>query len=349
MTRVGVVGVGHLGQEHARVYASIPDANLVGVLDRDAVRAAEIAARYSCRAFDAIEALVEEVDAVSIVVPTPLHHRVALPFVRAGKSVLVEKPLAATLEEADDLIAQAERSGAVLQVGHIERFNPVVVAATPLVRTPLFIECDRIHPFSLRSTDVSVVLDLMIHDIDLVLHFTDDEIDELDALGTAVLSPTEDLATARLVFRGGCTAMVKTSRVAMSRSRKIRIFGERSYISLDLVNKSGTRIFLKDDYDPSSFVDPLGRIAAPEGEAAFLAQHLRSESLTITVKDALTAELTSFLEAARGLSPPQVTGSHGRRAMAAAKRIEERMKFHRDRLRERRGSALGKPRDTDGG
>ncbi|MGE3165276.1 MAG: Gfo/Idh/MocA family oxidoreductase [Planctomycetota bacterium] len=335
MIRVGVVGVGHLGKEHARIYAGLEGATLVGVFDADGARAREVADRHSCKAYTTPEALLDEVDAVSIAVPTPLHHKVALPFVAAGKALLVEKPLTSTLEEADDLIAQAERSGSVLQVGHIERFNPVVVAATPLVRAPLFIECDRIHPFSLRSTDVSVVLDLMIHDIDLVLHFTDDEIDELDALGTSVLSPTEDLATARLVFRGGCTAMVKTSRVAMSRSRKIRIFSERSYISLDLVSRSGTRIYLSDTYDPSSFVDALGRIAAPEGEAAFLAQHLRSEALTIPGHDALSAELSAFLDAAQRRVAPQVTGAHGRRAMAAAKRIEERMKFHRSRLRER--------------
>lgn len=335
MIRAGVVGTGHLGQSHVRVYSELPDVELVGFVEPDADRAREIAERHDCEVFASAAALLEAVDVVSIVVPTPLHHEVALSFLDAGKGVLVEKPLASTLEQADALIERAERGGATLQVGHIERFNPVVMAALPHVQKPLFIECDRIHPFSLRSTDVSVVLDLMIHDIDLVLHFTDDEIEDLDALGASVLSPTEDLATARILFREGCTAMVKTSRVAMNRSRKIRIFCERSYISLDLVARNGMRIYLNDSYDPKTFVDDSGRIAAPEGEAAFLAQHLRTEPLEIPTHDALMAELQSFVETTKSGGVPRVTGLQGRRAMAAAQSIEDRMKFHRDRIRGR--------------
>lgn len=336
MTKVAVVGVGHLGKSHARVYSELPGVEFIGVVDTDAARGQEVASAHGVPFYDSPDPIFDQVDAVSIVVPTPHHFDTALPFLRAGKAVLVEKPLASTLEQADELVRVADENGALLQVGHIERFNPVLVAAMPYVEDPLFIECDRIHPFSLRSTDVSVVLDLMIHDIDLVLHFTDSELEELDALGASVLSPTEDLATARLLFDSGCTAMVKTSRVAMNRSRKIRIFSERNYVSLDLVTRQGMRIYLKDGYDPQSFVDESGRIAAPEGEAAFLAQHVGMEQIPIPEHDALEEELRSFVEAVQTGSTPAVTGAQGRRAMAAAMRIEERMKYHRDRLAERR-------------
>lgn len=332
MTRVAVIGVGHLGQAHARVYSEMPEATLVGVVDVNEEQAQLVAGRHDVPYHTRVEPILDDIDAVSIVVPTPMHFEMARPFLEAGKSVLVEKPLASTLEQADALNQAAEDSGSILQVGHIERFNPVIAAALPYIQAPLFIECDRIHPFSLRSTDVSVVLDLMIHDIDLVLHLVDDELEELDALGAAVLSPTEDLATARLVFHNGCTAMVKTSRVAMNRSRKVRIFSERSYISLDLVNKSGMRIYLGDDYDPVDFTDANGRIVAPEGETAFLAEHLRTEFIEIKDYEPLKAELTSFLAAHTSRSEPSVTGVQGRRAMAAAVTIEERMKYHRARV-----------------
>ncbi len=207
--RVGVVGVGHLGKSHVRVYSDLDEATLVGVVDTDPEVGAEVAEQYGVPHHGDAEALIAKVDAVSIVTPTPSHLDSALPFIEAGKSVLIEKPLASTLDQADRLIAAAEDHGVTLQVGHIERFNPVLVAALPHMGEPLFIECDRIHPFSLRSTEVSVVLDLMIHDIDLVLHITDDEPEEIDALGASVLSPTEDLATARIYFQGGCTAMVR--------------------------------------------------------------------------------------------------------------------------------------------
>ncbi|MEM7165238.1 MAG: Gfo/Idh/MocA family oxidoreductase [Planctomycetota bacterium] len=333
MARVAVVGVGHLGQHHARVYSELPQATLVGVVDVSEEQAKLVADRHGVAYYSKIESILDDVDAVSIVVPTPMHFEMARPFLEAGKSVLVEKPLASTLEEADALNEAAATSGSILQVGHIERFNPVIAAALPHIESPLFIECDRIHPFSLRSTDVSVVLDLMIHDIDLVLHLVDDELEELDALGAAVLSPTEDLATARLVFNNGCTAMVKTSRVAMNRSRKVRIFSERSYISLDLVNKSGMRIYLGEGYDPADFLDANGRIMAPEGgETAFLAEHLRTEFLQIPDYEPLKAELSSFIDAHTQRHEPSVTGLQGRRAMAAAVAIQERMKYHRDRV-----------------
>ncbi len=330
--RVAVVGDGHLGKEHARVYASMPDVTLVGVVDPAEERGATVAGRVGARHFQDPAGVLPLVDAVSIAVPTPRHCEVALPFLEAGKAVLIEKPLAATLEEADRIIAAAERSGAILQVGHIERFNPIIVAAKPKLGTPVFIECDRIHPFSLRSTDVSVVLDLMIHDLDLVLYFTDDDWEEIEAAGASVLSPTDDLATARIVFRNGCIAMVKTSRVAMNRSRKIRVFSERSYVSMDLVAKAGMRIHLRDGYDPAAFLDAGGRITAPEGEAEFLARHVRTEFLEAHEGEPLALELRSFVDSAIARTTPSVTGMHGRRAMAAAAIVEERIRAQKERF-----------------
>ena len=319
--KVGVVGVGHLGQHHARVYSEIPEVELVGVFDADPARAEEIATRHEVRAFATPEALLEEIDAVSVVTPTPHHRKSAAPFLRAGKGVLIEKPLASTLEEADELVALAEDHCATLQVGHIERFNPCLVAALPRIDRPLFIEADRIHPFNLRSTEVSVVLDLMIHDIDLVLHVIQDELTDWTALGTPVFSPTDDLAVAVLRFEGGQAAMVKTSRVALNRSRKIRIFSEGGYISLDLVARKGVHLSLADGYDPREFLDSSGRLVAPEGEAAFLAQVMRREQLEISEYEPLRAELDSFVQAVRDRGTPAVTGRQGRRALAAAEAV----------------------------
>ncbi len=324
--RVAVVGVGHLGSAHARIWNEIPDADLVGVVDIDGDRAREIADLHGCRAFSDTSKIINQVDAVSIVTPTPFHLETARPFLEAGIAVLVEKPLAATLEEADQICELADTSGSVLQVGHIERFNPLIRSAIGIIDQPLFIECDRIHPFTLRSTEISVVHDLMIHDIDIALHLIDDDLAAVDAHGCAVLSPTEDLAHARLSFCKGATAFVKTSRVALNRSRKIRIFGHRQYVSLDLVHREGFRVSLDETYDPARFLDPLGRVQAPEGVEDFLSRHLDQEPLTFAEEEPLRAELDSFLEAARGSCDPAVTGSQGRRAMEAASQVIESLR-----------------------
>ncbi len=329
--RVGVVGVGHLGKNHARIYHELPEAQLVGIADPGPA-AQDIADQFQVPCHKHLDDLIPHVDAVSIVTPTPFHLETARPFIEAGKSVLVEKPLANTLEEADELVKLADDHGVVLQVGHIERFNPVLTAAFPYVKKPLFIECDRIHPFSLRSTEVSVVLDLMIHDIDLVLHLADDELDDVDALGTRVLSPSEDLAIARLSFSGGCTAMVKTSRVALNRSRKIRIFADRSYISLDLVGKRGSRTYLAEGYDPADFVDESGRLKVDEGEADFLQKVLRFENIEIGDAEPLKEELKAFIDSVTQGTPPAVSGIQGRRAMAAADRIQQSIEAHRKKV-----------------
>ncbi|NCF98646.1 MAG: Gfo/Idh/MocA family oxidoreductase [Planctomycetia bacterium] len=328
--KVAVIGVGHLGSAHARNWNEIPDAELVGVYDVSSDRAREIAAENQCVAFEHPDQIIDAVDAVSIVTPTPEHRKSATPFLEAGKAVLVEKPLAHTLEDAHFLCSAAQENDAVLQVGHIERFNPVVRSAIHKVKDPVFIECDRIHPFSLRSTETSVVHDLMIHDIDIVLHLIESELTEVDAHGSRVISPTEDLAHARLSFASGATAFVKTSRVAFSRSRKVRIFGPRQYISLDLVDRTGFQVSLDSEYDPADFLDTAGRLDAPEGAESFLAKHLHQEPLEISGAEPLRAELEAFMDSAKGLRPPAVSGAQGVRAMVAAGKVLESL---RDRQR----------------
>ena len=232
-TMVAVVGVGKFGQHHARVYRELPGAELAGVYDTDAARAAEMAAAHHCRAFTSLEELMEQADAASIAVPTQHHAAVACQLLEAGVDVLVEKPMARTLAEADQMIATAERRGRILQVGHLERFNPAVEAAGAIARGPLFFEAHRLSPFSPRSLDVDVVMDLMIHDLDIVLSLVDSEVEEIRAVGLAVLTPKFDISNARISFENGCVANFTASRVSTERVRKLRWFQPQEYISVD--------------------------------------------------------------------------------------------------------------------
>jgi predicted dehydrogenase len=246
---VVVVGVGHLGKQHARVYRELEGVRLVGVVDTDSEKAREVGASLDVPYYHELTpALLASIHAASVVTPTPTHLNVARRLIQNSVSVLVEKPMTSTLEEARALLEAARQEGVTLQVGHIERFNPVVLAGLPHIHDPIFIECDRIHPFSFRSVETSVVLDLMIHDIDIVLNLVSSPVAQLDAVGTRVLSDTEDLASARITFENGCTAMFKASRVAIQKNRKMRIFSSNSYLSLDYVAKTGMRISLKNGY-----------------------------------------------------------------------------------------------------
>src|SRR5438876_6662748 len=231
--RAGVIGVGALGQHHARVYESLPEARLVGVYDRHRGRAAEVAARHSCRAFADLRELLAEAEAVSVAVPTVDHHRVARAVLEEGRHVLVEKPMASTLAEADDLIRAAGERGLVLQVGHIERFNPAVDVLRATVKEPRFIEVHRLGEFSPRSLDIDVVLDLMIHDLDILLSLDGSEAVRVDAVGVPVLTPKVDIANARVRFASGLIANLTASRVSAEKVRKFRVFAPRTYISVD--------------------------------------------------------------------------------------------------------------------
>ena len=310
MTRlpIGVVGVGALGRHHARHLASLPEADLVGIFDVDRARARSIAAEHGTRAFDELDELLGRVEAVSIAVPTSHHAEVGLHVLRRGLPVLMEKPLAATLEEADALIAMADAQGVQLQVGHIERFNPAVRAAAPHLGTPLYVESQRLAPFQPRGTDVAVVLDLMIHDLDLILHLTGGaEASDVRANGIAVLSPHLDIANARVEFAGGCVANVTASRVARERIRKLRLFQHDGYLSLDLATGGGAFLRLKDGWRP--------------GMGGELSDIVEMIPLAAPAADALGLELQSFVHAVRGDREAVVTGREGRAALALALRV----------------------------
>lgn len=327
---VAVVGVGAWGENHARIYHELPQARLVAVADVDEARAREVASRYHTRAVTDYHDLVGEVQAVSVVVPTGLHHRVAREFLEAGVATLLEKPMTRTLAEADDLVALARRRRVPLQVGHIERFNPVIRAMAELDIDPKFIECHRLSPMGLRVQDVGVVLDLMIHDLDVILELVQAPVRKVDAVAVAVIGRHEDIANARLLFQTGCVANLTASRVALRKMRKIRVFSPDSYISLDYDRKRG------EIYKVSPL---LRRMRLPvEGMEAETIADLRNfefgDLLTIRqmeMDDAepLRLELESFVEAVRRGTPPAVPGEEGRRAVAAAQMVLEAIARHR--------------------
>jgi predicted dehydrogenase len=302
--RTGVIGVGALGQHHARVYESLPEARLVGVYDADAARAAEVAARHSCRAFPQLQELLAATDAVSVAVPTVDHHRIAREVLEEGKHVLVEKPMASTLAEADDLIGAAAARGVVLQVGHIERFNPAVDVLRANVREPRFIEVHRLGEFSPRSLDIDVVLDLMIHDLDILLSLDGSEAVRVDAVGVPVLTSKVDIANARVRFGSGLIANLTASRVSAEKVRKFRVFAPRTYISVDFTAREARVYRLRESgAGPEISVE---RTAAPEEEP-------------------LRRQLSGFVRAVRDGSAPAVSGADGRRALALALTILDRM------------------------
>jgi predicted dehydrogenase len=307
---VGVVGVGALGRHHARHLAGLPAARLAGVYDTDAERARAVAGELGTRAYDDLDALLGDVEAVSVAVPTVAHAEVGLRALDAGVAVLMEKPLASTLEEADALIAVASLRGVQLQVGHIERFNRAIRAAEPYLDGPRYLESQRLAPFQFRGTDVAVVLDLMIHDLDLVLHVLGGAAaTDVRASGLAVLSSHLDIANARVEFAGGAVASVTASRVARERLRRFRIFQPSGYLSLDLAAGTGEFMRLRHGWQPgtgSTLADAVERIPLEAPEA-----------------DALRLELQSFVHAVRGGEEAVVSGAEGRAALALALQVTD--------------------------
>ena len=298
--RAGVIGVGSLGQWHARIYSEMEDIELVGVYDADPARAAEIAARYGTATFDSIEALAAQVDAVSIVVPTHLHYDVfekVLPF---NVHMLVEKPISSTYAEAEAMVRKAEERNILLQVGHVERFNPVMTFLEDHLTNARFIEATRLASYPPprdnappRGTEVSVVLDLMIHDLDIILRLANSPVSAIHATGVAVLSPTEDIANARIQFESGCVANVTASRISQDKLRKIRVFQDDTYLSLDYMSQSGQ----------------LCRRTATGIEAM---------PVPIDKSEPLAAELRSFADCVKLRHDPVVTGRHGTEALQLA-------------------------------
>jgi predicted dehydrogenase len=298
--RVGVAGVGHLGQHHARLWAGMEGCRLAGIVDADAGRARAIAGQYGgVPSWTDARRLLGSVDAVSVAVPTLAHREVALPFLEAGIPVLVEKPMAATLDEADAMIRAAERSGTLLGVGHTERFNPAAAELARRVQRPRFIECHRLGSFAPRSLDIDVVLDLMIHDLDIALSLVGREVRSVAAVGVAALTPRVDIANARIVFEGGCVANLTASRISATKTRKIRVFQRDSYLSCDCAARSleHYRLETRPGADRPSIVH---------------------ETVSVGAEEPLQRELAAFAAAARGGAPFPVGGAEGRRALAAA-------------------------------
>ncbi len=308
--RTAVIGTGYLGRFHAQKYAALPDCELVAVVDTRPERAQAVAAELGCQAMTGYRDLVGQVDAVSIVVPTQLHHAVAREMLDQGVHVLVEKPITVTEAEADALIELARRRKLQLQVGHLERFNPAVQGLVSMVGTPMFIESHRLAPYNPRGADVSVVLDLMIHDIDIILNLVGQPLARIDANGVPVISSDIDIANARLQFANGCVANVTASRVSLKQERKMRLFQRSGYIALDFQNRT---------LDVRRTAQSANEGDIPE---------IHSEQVAFESGDAIMSEIQAFLTSIRDGTRPIVSGEDGRQALATAIEITRQLREH---------------------
>ena len=310
--KCGVAGVGYLGQHHARIYADLPGAQLTGVYDTDPDRAREIASLYGARACDSLEALGADCDAVSVVVPTDRHADVSEILLEAGCHLLIEKPLCATLAEAERILASAKENQRLVQVGHIEHYNPVMSYLEGVVDQPRFITADRLAPFQPRGTEVGVVLDLMIHDIGIILQLVKSPVEKLDCVGVQVLSSTEDIANARITFANGAVANLNASRVSLKKLREIRVFQPATYLSLDFMNQRG-------------------HLIRQAGGA------LGKEDIPLEKGEPLRLELISFLESLHKQETPKVGAQLGKSALevaiAVTEEIRRNMAAYEDRQR----------------
>ena len=313
--RVGVWGVGTWGEKHARVLHALPEAELMGVYDRDPARAAEVAGRHETRAFPSADALLEACEAVTVATATVAHRAAVERATASGRHVLVEKPMAATLEEADAMRAAAERAGVRLQVGQVERFNPALLASRPHVTRPKFIEAHRLALFQPRSLDIDVVFDLMIHDIDIVLDCVGALPESVSAVGVAVLSDNEDIANARLEFPDGCVANLTASRVSQERLRRIRFFQSDAYLSVDLFSREVDLLRVDVARLREARANPLAAAAA-----------IHRAKLEVPEGEPLALELAAFLRSIRGEGAGAASASAGREALRVAERVQEEMK-----------------------
>lgn len=306
--RIAVVGTGYLGKFHAEKYAHMPNVDLVGVVDTDIQRARDVAQQLGTRAYRHHADLFDHIDAASIVVPTSHHYTISKDYLSRQIDVLIEKPITTTLKEADELIEMAGAHRAIIQVGHLERFNPAVVALRDYINQPMFIESHRLSVFKPRATDVSVVLDLMIHDVDIIANFVRSDIKDIRAAGIAVVTEEVDIANARLEFENGCVANVTASRISMKNQRKIRLFQRDAYISVDFANHEITRI-TKDETDHNGLIPGM-----------------EIDQMSFQKGDALDDELKAFIESVRRRRSPEVDGLVGREALRIALEIMQQIK-----------------------
>lgn len=323
--RVAVIGVGEHGRHHARALKELVGAGLVGVYDQHGERAEVVAGELGCRCFDTLDQALGSVRAVSVVIPTTEHASVVKSAFDAGVDVLVEKPISRTLEEAGELVERAEREGRILQVGHLERFNPGVVAAKKVTRNPMFFEVHRLGVFSSRSLDVDVVFDLMIHDLDLVLWMVEEPVSDVRAVGLAVLSDKVDIANARVEFENGAVANLTASRVSTEKVRKFRYFQPSEYVSVDFSRRDALLISVDRDRE------------TPE---------IGFKKLETVPADPLRSELEAFLESVQTRRPPLVGGREGLAALALAERVMNCIEQHAEHVRMHRGRALGQPGES---
>ena len=334
VVEVAVLGVGRMCRHHARTYARLPQAKLVGVVDFDEERVAAVADEYGCAGFTSVEALLAahpNLKAATVAVPTQYHATAARPLLERGIACLVEKPIAGSVAEAQELADFAKRHHAVLQVGHTERFNPAVRAVAAMGITPRFIEVTRVSPMTFRSMDVGVVMDMMIHDLDVVLSLVGRPIQKIDAVGISVMGEHEDICDARLTFEGGCVCTFTGSRVALKTERRLRLFSEDAYVSLDYGNRSG--IVVRMTANQQNLEEVRQKLRAGQDLSSLNYMDLVTmEELTMDLPpgqdDPLTAQATAFLHAAVTGSAPVVTAEHGYAAVEAAERIVQAVKAH---------------------
>jgi predicted dehydrogenase len=317
-TKVGVVGVGHLGRHHTRHFSQIPAAELVGVYDQDPSRAQEVADTYHTTAFPDLEHLITACDAVSIVTPTHTHEQVAARCIAAGKHVFIEKPITKTVAEADHLLALADRHGVIIQVGHIERLNPALLALDGFQLNPKFIEIQRLAPYNVRGTDVPVVLDLMIHDIDILLALVNSPVKNMHASGVSIMTDSVDIANVRIRFQNGTVANLTSSRVAKDKVRKLKIFQKDLYITIDFLLELTEVYRVLDAHEE----DPRALMTAPFDRNG-VHKEIAYEKPPIKKIDALRTELTNFIDSVQGKATPIVDGKAGREALDVAVKIHD--------------------------
>jgi predicted dehydrogenase len=337
--RVGVVGTGALGRHHARIYSQLPSTELTAVADTNAERGSAIAEACGSHWVPDYRQLFDRVDAVSIAVPTLGHHAIALEFLGRGIAAMVEKPLAATAAQAAEIVAAADRGRAILQVGHVERFNPASQEARRLARNPRYIHCERFSPYAFRSTDIGVVLDVMIHDIDLVLDLVQAPLEKVEAFGVSVLGENEDCAQARLTFANGCIADLTANRVSPSTRRAMQVWSETGCVDVDfgsreVIHYAPTERLRAGECVLDRARRPGANIDQLKGE--IFTEYVRIERPTVSSADALTLELSSFVECVTGRKTPLVDGQAALAAMRAAERVLESVAAHRWN-----GAALG--------
>ena len=328
--KVGVIGVGHLGEHHTRIYSGLPQAELVGIYDSDLEKAKAKAEKYKTIYFMELDQLLQKVEAVSLVVPTSSHYEVAKRVLNQGIHILIEKPITETVEQAEELIQIARKKNLILQVGHIERFNPAFRAIENIKLEPKFIESHRLSSFVERGTDVAVILDLMIHDLDLILYLVKDKIKSVEASGVAVITETEDIANARITFENGCVANITASRISARPMRKLRIFQKNAYISLDFLEKKAEVYRLVKTENKESL---LGKTVVGQILVEKTGKTIIYEMPEIKSEDMLTSELSSFLQAIATRTTPIVTGEQAKQALELALEIKKKSAFHLQKIR----------------